>query len=205
MQNAVDVLAKKHSKLESKAEKAAYITESESDSDLDIGDSEGNVLARFSDGHFQTLNFDSSVVMTKLDGLHNDVYTKYDDSLSSLNIGDVEGNVLVKFSNGHIKTQNFDSRKKFAEIQVDNSLSELNIGDDAGNVLVKFIDGHIKTQKFDSSKTDDSLDIRLNIQDFTTYVGDTVQIFKYPLTLMPNYNDYGINIFMDSTNNNVKK
>jgi hypothetical protein len=77
------------------------------DSDLDIGDSEGNVLARFSDGHFQTMNFDSSVITNRVNLLDTHYITDVDSSLFSLDISDEDGNVLARFSDGHIKTKNF--------------------------------------------------------------------------------------------------
>ncbi len=125
MQNAVDVLAQKHSSLESKA---AYISNSYSDSDLDISDEKGNVLARFSEGHFQTLNFDSSKDATeeerglmsatdksKLNSIEegaevNDVITDDVEGVD-LDISDENGNILIQAKDGHIKTKNFDSSK----------------------------------------------------------------------------------------------
>ncbi len=123
MQNAIDVLAQKHSNLEFKA---AYIKNSYSDSDLDISDEKGNVLARFLEGNFQTLNFDSSKDATieerglmsatdksKLNSIEegaevNDVITD-DAERVDLNISDEEGNILIQAKDGHIKTKNFDS------------------------------------------------------------------------------------------------
>lgn len=97
------------------------------------------------------------------------------------------------------------------EVQYDNSSSELSIGDDNGNVIVQFKNGHIKTKNFNSNNisstnnTNHTIEIDINIQDFTTYIGDVVQIFKYPVTFLPNYRDYSVNIFIDSTNINIKK
>lgn len=45
----------------------------------------------------------------------------------------------------------------------------------------------------------------LNVAEIHSYVGDTLQIFKYPLTLRPNYNSYGVNVAIDTSNNNVRK
>ena len=125
LQNAVDVLAQKHSNLESKA---AYIKNSYNNSDLDISDENGNVLARFSEGHFQTLDFDSSkdaseegrglmsaTDKSKLNSIENgaevnDVITDDVEGVD-LNISDEEGNILIQAKDGHIKTKNFDSSK----------------------------------------------------------------------------------------------
>ena len=150
MQNAVDVLAKKHSKLEYKA---AYVTESDSESDLDIGDSEGNILISLSDGHLQTLNFDSSIMTDRVNILEEQTntypYIETSDSDSDLDISDENKNVLARFSEGHFKVKRFDTRK--ASIQVlDDSDTDLNIGDENGNIIVQFSEGHIKTKNFDS-------------------------------------------------------
>ena len=88
---------------------------SQSISDLDISDENGNVVARFSGGNFKTKNFDSSGVNAKLNTIEqgaevNDVETKQ-QSISDLDISDENGNVVARFSGGHIKTKNFDSAK----------------------------------------------------------------------------------------------
>lgn len=71
------------------------------ESDLDIADPNGNVLARFSGGHFKVKNFDSREVQINVTN---------DEANADFDISDEQGHVLVKFSGGHIKTKNFDSR-----------------------------------------------------------------------------------------------
>lgn len=71
----------------------------QSQNDLNIGDSEGNVILKLKDGQIETKNFDSRRTPCEF----------YDDSNANLNIGDENGNVVLQVKNGHIKTKNFDS------------------------------------------------------------------------------------------------
>lgn len=70
--------------------------------DLDITDDSEHVLARFSNGHVMTKNFDSSKVNIETG----------DDLSADLDIEDENGRVLVRFSGGHIMTKYFDSASK---------------------------------------------------------------------------------------------
>ena len=74
----------------------------QSTNSLDISDEQGNVIARFKDGHISTQQFDSKNVATGIE-------LKSDNTSASLNLSDEQGNVIVRFENGHIKTKNFDS------------------------------------------------------------------------------------------------
>ncbi len=69
--------------------------------DLDIVDNNGNVIARFNGGDLQTKNFDSKNTPGEALIWGND---------TDLDIVDKNGNVLVRFANGGIKTKNFDSQ-----------------------------------------------------------------------------------------------
>ena len=77
---------------------------SEPDVDLDITDESGNVIARLSNGHIATKNFDSSKAP---DGKASSA------SNVDLDITDEEGNVIARFKDGEIKTKNFDSTDPF--------------------------------------------------------------------------------------------
>lgn len=92
------------------------------DADLDITDENGNVIARFNDGHIRTKNFNSSVdaiteaQKTKLEGIEegaevNDAYSE-ENSECDFAIADEDNNVLAEFKDGHLRTKNFDSRPK---------------------------------------------------------------------------------------------
>lgn len=67
--------------------------------DLDIADSNGNVIGRFAGGNFQTKNFNSANVQS----------TVPTDNNADFGIADVNGNLLVEFVDGQIKTKNFRS------------------------------------------------------------------------------------------------
>lgn len=69
-------------------------------SDLDISDEEGNVIARFSDGEFQTKNFDTTNTPSQAE----------DSSTAEFQISDSEGNVIAEFQGGHFRTKEFNSR-----------------------------------------------------------------------------------------------
>jgi lysophospholipase L1-like esterase len=71
----------------------------QSDSQFDISDENGYVLAQFKDGHIITKKFNSEV----------DAPTSTSDTAADFEISDRDGNVLVRFKNGHIITKNFDS------------------------------------------------------------------------------------------------
>lgn len=69
-------------------------------SDLDISDEEGNVIARFSDGEFQTKNFNTTNTPSQAE----------DISTAEFQISDSEGNVIAEFQGGHFRTKEFNSR-----------------------------------------------------------------------------------------------
>ena len=69
--------------------------------DLEITDTDGNILARFRDGGIETKNFNSE-----------DTPETDDNEDADLSIEDEQGNVLVRFRDGGIKTKNFDSSKQ---------------------------------------------------------------------------------------------
>lgn len=76
--------------------------EDATEADLYICDANGNVLAKFEDGHIKTKNFDSSEVGT-------DMVKEAGKTDADLYICDSFGNVIAEFKNGHIATKNFDS------------------------------------------------------------------------------------------------
>jgi len=72
----------------------------DSQADLDIADEDGNVIARFQNGHIKTKNFDSSETTRTANGAAGD-----------LDICDESGNIVARFKDGNIKTKNFDSSR----------------------------------------------------------------------------------------------
>ena len=84
----------------------------ETGSDLDIADTDGNVLVRFQGGHIKTKEFDSK----------KPLITEPTNSNAKLDIADIQGHVIARFENGHIKTKEFDSSV------VSEDIEELKIG-----------------------------------------------------------------------------
>jgi len=139
--------------------------------DLDITDEDGNVIARFSDGHIKTKEFDSRDFQ-KVEIFKNDSAQGAD-----LDITDENGNVIMRFSDGHIKTKEFDSRK----VQDTNLIkdddaydTDLDIVDSFGNVIVRFSGGHIFTKNFDSSAiaSEEITELQEAVEDLQGDVGD---------------------------------
>lgn len=94
----------------------AAISFGDTDSDLDIADENGNVLARFSDGHIKTKEFNSRIVPSQ---------DAVDDT--DLDISDPQGNVVLRLKGGHIHTKNFSSQ---------NAIGAKVINKDNKNILV---------------------------------------------------------------------
>lgn len=72
----------------------------DAEDDLDFEDGNGNILARFRDGHFQIKKFNSRDVEN---------IAQEDTQNADFEIADGDGNAIVRFINGHIKTKYFDS------------------------------------------------------------------------------------------------
>lgn len=87
--------------LSSEINSVAAISFGDTDSDLDIADENGNVLARFSDGHIKTKDFNSANVPSQIDNEETD---------ADLLLSDNKGNVLAEFKEGHFRTKEFNSR-----------------------------------------------------------------------------------------------
>lgn len=85
-----------------KSQTAHIATPEETEADLYICDSDGNVVAKFVDGHIVTKNFDSANV-------DSDIIADAVQNTADLYICDQSGNVIAEFVNGHIKTKYFDS------------------------------------------------------------------------------------------------
>ena len=108
--------------------------------DLDITDQNGNVIARFKNGHIEVKNFDSS-------------------DLPSI----VQLEAAVGLVGNVVKTVNGESPDASGEVEIDtgteatdttSSSADLYLCDDNGNVIAYFADGHIITKNFDSSDID---------------------------------------------------
>lgn len=80
----------------------SIVTPEETEADLYICDSDGNVIAKFQDGHIITKNFDSGAIQL-------DLIMEADSDAADLYIADSFGNVVAEFANGEIITKNFNS------------------------------------------------------------------------------------------------
>lgn len=142
--------------------------------DLDLADPNGNVIARFEDGHIKTKEFDSSELGDLLDDKQDiltfdstptsasnnpvtsgGVYTALEDKqdVLSFDSAPTSGSTNPVTSGGvysAIQNASGDAAVKESDaVDVD-----LDVTDSSGNVLVRFEDGHIKTKNFDSSDID---------------------------------------------------
>ena len=100
-----------------KSHTPSVVDTEETEADLYLTDSQGNVLAEFADGHIKTKNFDSENVGTDL--------IMNDNSDADADITDSFGNVLVRLKNGHIKTKRFDSEDLPDFDALDDDISDL--------------------------------------------------------------------------------
>lgn len=115
----------------------AAISLGDTDSNLDIADENGNVLARFSDGHIKTKDFNSVNVPSQMDNEETD---------ADLLLSDNNGNALAEFKGGHFRTKEFNSRIVPSQDAVDDT--DLDISDPQGNVVLRLKGGHIQTKNF---------------------------------------------------------
>ena len=101
------------------AELPKAVTPEETEADLYISDSNGNVLAEFADGHIKTKNFDSEDIEERVEALEDAPVPSGSDYSPSINptdadadlyIADENGNAIARFGCGHVQTRDFDSR-----------------------------------------------------------------------------------------------
>ena len=157
-------------------------TPEETDADLYICDSDGNVLAKFEDGGIQTKNFDSAESPKTLTP---------EETAADLYICDAQGNVIAKFEDGHIVTKNFNSTSIISTAPTD-SPADFDVSDVNGNVLARFKDGNFYTKGFNSTF------IRNLTNKKWACLGDSLTEHNIRTTL--NYHDYiaqetGINVY----------
>lgn len=74
----------------------------ETGADLYVCDADGNVIAKFVDGHIVTKNFDSA-------SIDLNIFMESSSDDADLYIADTFGNVIAEFADGHIITKNFNS------------------------------------------------------------------------------------------------
>jgi len=145
------------------------------ESDLDIADESGNVLARFKNGHFKVKNFDSADTLDSIQAILSNIGF---DNIPEFNeeedytIGDIVkyGKLVYVFTSAH-EAGDWDASEveetvinTERSIDVTNSSSEadLEISDEQGNVLLRCVNGHIKVKYFNSADNNESLSAILN-------------------------------------------
>lgn len=112
-------------------------------SDLNITDQQGNVIARFANGHISTKNFNSSELASSFQ-------SKQDAPADAGSVGQVltlNGNLQPTWMKS---AGNDDSSIKVTPRQN----VDLDITDGSGSVLARFSNGHFKTKYFDTSTID---------------------------------------------------
>lgn len=123
----------------------------ETDPDLDVTDSSGNVLVRFQDGHIYTKEFDSEEVIGDVAELKTGITGKIDANQGSENAGkilgiDEDGDVFPtdapEGGGGNVKV----SESNAQGIDID-------LTDSFGNVIARFQNGHIRTKNFNSAES----------------------------------------------------
>ena len=94
-------------------------TPEETEADLYVSDANGNVVAKFANGHIKTKNFDSGDIEERVEALEDTPVPSGSEYAPSINptdadadlyIADENGNAVARFGNGHIQTMGFDSR-----------------------------------------------------------------------------------------------
>ena len=164
----VEENSQKLSELEGKASLCEEAGGEDADDDLDIADENGNVLARFANGHFRVKNFSSKQTLEKiasiLTNIGFDKLPEFNDEESYV-AGDIviKDNLVYKFKIAHEagewKDSEVDQTDMLSELggQIELPVSiqdgtddDLDIADENGNVLARFANGHFRTKYFDS-------------------------------------------------------
>ena len=121
-----------------------------------------------------------------------------------LMVTDDNGNKLAQFDGGHLRVKNFDS--ELAAVSAPDGTSiDFFVSDEDGNAIVAIHDGNIITKKFDSLQAETGKVPMYLTPQINTYVGDHLQLFKYPLTLLAEYQNWGVSLSVKTDSNNVRK
>ena len=118
--------------------------------DFSVSDDNNYDIVRFSNGHIQTKNFNSSESATK-EYVTAQIHTKTKDAQDAdLAISDERKNDIVRFSNGHIQTKNFNSETD-CNLVTEGNRSGLSIEDEQGNTILDIHCGFPYTKNFDGA------------------------------------------------------
>lgn len=127
---------------------------------VDITDPQGYVIARFSNGHIKTKNFDSSEIA-------DDIDEKLDANQGSENAG----KILGIGSNGDVEPKTISLPTNTPSMSPTDAQSTFDITDNAGNVLLRFDNGNLQTKNFDSALANNGFEWKFSGTDLLIAYG----------------------------------
>ncbi len=121
-----------------------------------------------------------------------------------LAITDDNGNMLAEMAGGELRVKQFDTRHTAV---TEDTGPDLAVADQMGNILAFIHEGRIITRTFDSRQAEtESEPMPMILPDtVNSYVGDTLQLFKYPMTLIPAYDDWSVSLSIDTSATSIRK
>ena len=184
-------------------EEVNIVLNGDPNSDLDFGDDDGHVLARFSEGHVRTKEFDSRDVAKIKQNTGIAEYDEFDEE-TSYQAGDkvlYDGllYVFVYPHSGAWSSNDVEQTTVLADadspVEVEDDFgADLDFGDENRRVVLRVDGGHIQTKNFNSKQVIESINA-LNHVGRNAYVGRKIDIktyaFDYELYLsaVAKYND----------------
>lgn len=137
VEDAIDDIEESVSEVQNTAAKAAKVEGTDNtDADLDITDTSGNVILRLKNGHIQTKQFNSA----NIHGGSEAVPTTA--SGPDIDFTDSAGNVILRLEGGHVKAKNFDSTSVANKLDKNHTAADFNkifvVGSDGVAALKDF-------------------------------------------------------------------
>lgn len=118
--------------------------------DFDIADTEGNIVARFNDGHVTTKNFSSATLAEQQQNIEQSIADLASDVAQ---LRESVNALRQELSGTASALQNsIDDIYNNAVFASASDLGDLVIADRQHNILVRFRDGHIETKNFKSAE-----------------------------------------------------
>lgn len=117
--------------------------------DFDIADTDGNIVARFNNGHIETKNFRSEDLADERQAIEQSI-ADLADKLNTLRTA--LDNLRSEFISAIASVQNdLNNIYNTAVFASASEIGDLVVADRQSNVLVRFKDGHIETKNFRSA------------------------------------------------------
>lgn len=156
--------------------------------------------------NIQLKDGNGNLLMPKTDAeiVDNVTVVRTGEDYEQFDIVDENGNVIASIYDGEVITKKFDSSNT---PKLDNvyELSDLIFSDENGNAVCRIAGGNIILKNFDSTWADHGR-MKLNLpKTINSYVGDNLQLFKYPMTLLGDYKNWGITLNVSTSDNNIRK